>query len=92
VIVPDTANPKRPFVYDTTLSGWAGLLLLVPLLLVFFSLVATLLAGGAVAAFVLPLFFRRLRAPSRPADATTIELDPTQYTRVETPRQQLPPG
>jgi hypothetical protein len=90
--MPDTNKRARIFVYHGTLPGWGGLLLLAPLLLLAFSLALTLLAGGAVAAFVLPLFFRRwLRGPSRPGDTGTIELDRTQYTRVEFPaRQQLP--
>ena len=88
----DDASP-RGFTYHATLPGWAGVLVLAPLLLIFFSLALTLLVGGLAAAFVLPLFFRRrLRSHAPMAnDHATIELDPSEYTRVESPARRLPP-
>lgn len=85
-------DASRTVSYHATLPGWAVLLLAVPLLLLFFSVVLTLLAGGLAAAFVLPLFFRRRLRAAAPnaADHSTIELDPSEYTRVEPPARQLP--
>ena len=81
----------RTYTYHATLPRWMALLVAAPLLLIVFSLALTLLTGGLAAAFVLPLFLRRrLRDTPPRSDKTTIDLDPTQYTRVESHPRQLP--
>jgi hypothetical protein len=89
-------NPKRTtdappaFVYHGKVPPLLALLLVAPLLLVFLSLAAALVIGGALAAFFLPLFFRgRL---GKPRDADCIELERDQYSRVDTHPRQLPPA
>jgi hypothetical protein len=87
------AEPKRSdtiYLYRGVLPGWLGLLLLAPLLLVVFSLVLALLAGGTVAALLLPLFLRRRFGRAAPPDQRTIELDESQYTRIESSQPRLP--
>ena len=93
----DKNQTKPTFTYEhrSTLTGWPALILLAPLLLVFFSVVLTILAGGALAALFLPLFFRgrlgvRRFARREPGDQQTIDLDPSQYTHVESPPPRLP--
>ena len=67
-----------------------ALLLVAPLLFVFLSFAAMLLAGGTVAALFLPMFFRgRLRHREDDEDAITLGRD--QYSRVERDTKQLPP-
>ena len=83
-------NGGRTYVYQGRLPGWLAFLLLGPLLLVFFSVALTLIAGGLLAAVVIPLLFRGGRRGGMPrGDRQTIELDPSQYRHVETPKQQL---
>lgn len=86
----DAKNGAPTCVYQGRLPGWLAFLLLGPLLLVFFSVALTLIAGGLLAAAVIPLLFRggRRDGMSR-GDRRTIELDPSQYRHVETPGQQL---
>ncbi len=84
-------DPKRTFVYRGQLPGWLALLLLGPLLLVFFSVALALVAGGLVAAGLLPLLFGRgSRRGGSPPGENTIELDPSQYRHVEAPPRHLP--
>lgn len=90
----DAKNTKanRPHVYYWygTLPPALALLLVAPLLFVFLSFAAILLAGGTLAAFFLPLFFRgRLRRPEQDSDVITLRSD--QYSRVERDAKQLPP-
>jgi hypothetical protein len=87
---PNDGDPKS--IYHATVPSWAALLIAAPLLLVFFSLALTLLTGGLAAAFVLPLFFRRRLRSAAPhkTDQSTIDLDPSEYTRVDSPTRQLP--
>jgi len=90
----DSKNPKgnreRVYYWHGTLPPALALLLVAPLLFVFLSFAAMLVAGGTVAALVLPLFFRtRLRRPEHDADVITLPRD--QYSRVERDAKQLPP-
>jgi hypothetical protein len=89
----DTKNPKadgpRVFYYQGTLPPTLALLLVAPLLLIFLSFAAMLVAGGAVAALFLPLFLRgRLRRPERDNDVITLERD--QYSQIDRNTPQLP--
>ncbi len=80
---------SRTFVYRGTLPPALGLLLLVPILFLFLSVAAVALAGGTVAAFVLPLLLgRRAR---RHADDRSITLEPDQYAHIDSDQRQLPP-
>jgi hypothetical protein len=84
------ANGPRVFYYQGTLPPALALLLVAPLLLVFLSFAAMLVAGGAVAALFLPMFLRRrLRQPERDNDVITLERD--QYSPVDRDTPQLPP-
>lgn len=84
------ANGPRVFHYQGTLPPALALLLIAPLLLVFLSFAAMLVAGGTVAALFLPLFFRgRLRRPERDDDVITLERD--QYSPVDRDPPRLPP-
>jgi len=84
------ANGPRVFYYQGTLPPALALLLVAPLLLIFLSFAAMLVAGGTVAALFLPLFLRRrLRRPERDAGVITLERD--QYSQVDHDTPQLPP-
>ena len=84
------ANGPRVFYYQGRLPPALALLLVAPLLLVFLSFAAMLVAGGTVAALFLPLFLRgRLRRPERDDDVITLEHD--QYSRVDRDTPELPP-
>lgn len=72
----------RVHVYRASLSPLSGVLLVAPLLLIFVSLAAALLAGVAVTAFVLPFVLRR-RVAQTPRQPDYIELDPDHYRRVD---------
>ncbi len=90
----DTKDPKasgpRVYYWHGTLPPALMLLLVAPLLFVFLSFAAMLLAGGTVAALFLPWFFRgRLRRPEDDKDVITLDRD--QYSRVERDAKQLPP-
>jgi hypothetical protein len=90
----DTKDPKasgpRVYYWHGTLPPALALLLAAPLLFVFLSFAAMLMAGGTVAALFLPLFFRaRLRRRERDADVITLDRD--QYSRVDRDAKQLPP-
>ncbi|HVO25361.1 MAG TPA: hypothetical protein VMW56_17210 [Candidatus Margulisiibacteriota bacterium] len=83
---------KGPHLYywHGTLPPALLLLLVAPLLFVFLSFAAMLLAGGTLAALFLPLFLRgRLRRPADDNDAITLDRD--QYSHVERDTKQLPP-
>jgi len=87
----EDTRTERPwaFVYRGTLPPALGVLLLVPILFLVLSVAAVALAGGALAAFVLPLVLgRRAR---RAADDRAITLEPDQYSHIDGDRQQLPP-
>jgi len=77
---------RRVFVYRGNLPLWLVFLFVLPLGAVFLtSLILALLIAGAgtvLAAFILPLFWKRVGAP--PTDAKTIDLDPSQYRRLDT--------
>ena len=84
------ANGPRVYHWQGTLPPALALLLIAPLLFVFLSFAALLLAGGTVAALVLPLVLRgRLRRPERNDDVITLERD--QYSHVEHDAKRLPP-
>jgi hypothetical protein len=83
---------KKPhvFVYHGTLPPALALLLVAPVLFVFLSFAAVLLAGGTLAALGLPLLLRRrLRRADAESDAITLERD--QYSRVDPDAPKLPP-
>jgi hypothetical protein len=82
-------NGPRVFMYHGTLPPALALLLVAPLLFVFLSIAAAVVTGGALAAFVLPIFLRGRRLPN--ADRDVITLDHDQYTRVEPEAPKLPP-
>lgn len=84
-----TTDGPRVFVYRGTLPPVLGLLLLAPLLLIFLSVAAALVAGGTVAAVVLPWLFRSRAGKPRHADS--IELRPDQYSHVDREPRRLPP-
>jgi hypothetical protein len=84
------ANGPHVYHWHGTLPPALALLLVAPLLFVFLSFAAMLLAGGTLAALFLPLFFRgRLRRPQDDADVITLGRD--QYSRVDRDVKQLPP-
>ena len=85
-----TTDGPRVFVYRGNVPPLLGLLLLAPLLLVFLSLVAALIAGGGVAALVLPWFLRGRFA--KPQDTDCVELPRDQYSRVDGEPRRLPPA
>ena len=85
-----TTDGPRVFVYRGTVPPLLGLLLLAPLLLVFLSLAAALVAGGTVAAVVLPWFLRGRFGKPRETDC--IELERDQYSRVDSEPRRLPPA
>ena len=84
-----TTDGQRTFVYQGTVPPLLGLLLIAPLLLVFLSLAAALVAGGTVAAVVLPWFFRSRFG--KPPETDSIELSRDQYSRVDSEPRRLPP-
>ncbi len=84
-----TTDGPRTFVYRGTVPPLLALLLIAPLLLVFLSLAAAVLAGGTVAALVLPWFLRNRFNKRRNADC--IELPRDQYARVDREPPRLPP-
>jgi hypothetical protein len=86
---PKETDGRRIFVYRGTLPPALALLLLAPLLFLFLSVAAVLLAGGALAAVLLPVFLRGRRLPKRDADCITLERD--EYARVDPKAPQLPP-
>ena len=81
---------RQSRVYRGKLPAWL-LLLLAPFGLLFLlSLTAALVVGG-VAALVLPLLWRGTRSVSvdpPPDERTYIELDPSDYRRVDGPEQE----
>lgn len=79
---------QRTYAYRGTLPPALALLFLAPLLFLFLSFAAVLLAGGALTALVLPLFLRRGVRGRR--DGGAIELDRDQYSRVDTETRRLP--
>ncbi len=88
------AKTDRPhvFFYQGTLPPALALLLVAPLLFVFLSVAAVLIAGGALAALGLPLVLRRrLRRPAADGDGDVVTLEPDQYSRVDPDAPKLPP-
>lgn len=84
------ADGPRVFHYHGTVPPALALLLVAPLLLIFLSFAAVLMAGGTVAALVLPLFLRRrLRRAQQDPDVITLERD--QFSRLEHDAPQQPP-
>lgn len=81
-------SSTRVFVYRGNVPLWLGLLLAAPLLVFAFSLIAALMVGGAVAALVLPFVFRRQVRATRRNDS--IELERSEFHRVDEPPRQLP--
>jgi hypothetical protein len=83
-------DPRRVYTYRGKLPAWL-LLMLAPFGILFLlSLTAALVVGG-VAALVLPLLWRGTRKVSaqRPPDEHTyIELDPSDYRRVDGPERE----
>jgi len=84
------ANGPHVYYWQGTLPPALALLLVAPFLFLFLSFAAMLVAGGTIAALVLPWFFRGLRArPERDLDVITLERD--QYSKVDGDAKQLPP-
>ncbi len=80
---------SRAFFYRRTLPPGLALLLLGPVVLLFLSVAAVMVAGGALAAFVLPLLLgRRAR---RAADGRSITLGPDEYSHIDADQRRLPP-
>ena len=83
-----TQPRTRVFVYRSPVPLWLVLAITVPLGLVFLTslllALAIIGAAGALVAMVVPLLWRR-RAPQplRNDTSSTIELDPSQYHRIE---------
>ena len=79
-------NDQRPHihVYRGSAPLWLVLAILLPLGAVFLTslLLAVLVAGAgaALASLVLPLIWKR---PAGPEHAKTIDLDPSQYRRLD---------
>ena len=83
-------NGPHVYYWHGRLPPALALLLIAPLLFVFLSFAAMLLAGGTVAALFLPSFLRgRLRRPEDDKDVITLGRD--QYSRVDRDAKQLPP-
>jgi hypothetical protein len=59
------------------------------LLFVFLSIAAAVVTGGALAAFVLPIFLRGRNLQRRDDDVITLERD--QYSHVRSEPRKLPP-
>ncbi len=82
-------NPSaKVFVYRGNVPMWIGLLIAAPLLLLALSVVAALAVGGAIAALLLPLVFRRRLRTARRDDS--IELQAGEYHHIEESVRQLP--
>jgi len=80
---------SRQFVYRGALPPALVLLLVAPLLFVFLSFAALALAGGSLAAFLLPLLSRkRGRRPPQEHDCITLSSD--EYSRVDADARRLP--
>lgn len=77
----------RVFMYHGALPP--ALLLVAPLLFVFLSIAAAVMTGGALAAFVLPIFLRGRNLRRGDDDVITLERD--QYSRVGSEPRKLPP-
>jgi len=84
-----TTDGPRVFVYRGYLPPMLGVLLLAPLLVVFLSLAAAIVAGGTVAALVLPWLFRSRVV--KPPSGDSIELRRDQYSHVNSEPRRLPP-
>lgn len=83
------ADGPRVHYWHGTLPPALVLLLAAPLLLVFLSFAAIVVAGGTVAALFLPLILRgRLRRPERDQHVITLERD--QYSHVDRDSPNLP--
>lgn len=82
---------KRTVFYRAALPPWVALLIAGPLLLATLSVVALVLAGGALAALLLPVFGGRGRSRGH-VDDGCITLERDQYARVDRDRPPLPPG
>ena len=78
-----TDQRPRTYVYRGSVPLWLVLAVVAPLGLVFLTslILAMALIGtaAAVAALVLPRFWKR---PAGPESPNTIELDPSQYRRI----------
>jgi len=79
---------QRTYVYRGTLPPALALLFVAPLLFLFLSFAAVLLAGGALTALFLLLVLRR--ASRRGPDHESIELGRDQYSRIEPDVRKLP--
>jgi hypothetical protein len=84
-----TEHRPRTYVYRGTVPLWLVLAVLAPLGLVFLTslilAVAVIGAAAALAAFVLPLIWKR---PAGPQSPNTIELDASQYRRIGSPSRR----
>ena len=85
----DQPHGPRVFMYRGALPPALVLLMFAPLLFVFLSIAAAVVSGGALAAFVLPIFFRGRK--SGRADDGVITLERDQYSHVGSDPRQLPP-
>ena len=82
------ADGTHTCIYRGTLPAGLGLLVLAPALLVFMSVAAAALAGGTLAALVLPALLRRRGTRGDDGDAITLDRD--QYSRIDADPRQLP--
>jgi len=85
-------NERRPriYVYRGAVPLWLVLAVAAPLGLVLLTslvlAVAIVGAAAALAALILPWFWKRPSVSGRAADGRTIELDRSQYRRIEAQR------
>jgi hypothetical protein len=86
-------NEPRPrvYVYRGPVPLWLVLAVLAPLGLVFLTSLllafAVIAAGATLAALIVPRFWKRPAADRLHGDASTIDLDPSQYHRIESRRR-----
>ena len=78
----------RIFLWRGTVPALLALLVMAPLLFVFLSVAAMLVAGGVLGALVLPWFLGR--GARGPRDTREIELGRDQYRRVDSDAPKLP--
>lgn len=85
-------NGTRIYLARGMFPVWLLLLLAPAVLLLFLFSFALLIGGGLLAALVLPLLWRRRSVQSVPKDASVIELEPSEYRRIEGVRDRRREG
>jgi len=81
-----TDDQPRVRVYRGSLPLWLAALLVAPLGLLFLVSLAVAAGGVALAVIVLPLLWQWRRSSVSRREADCIELDPSDYHRVDAPR------